>query len=177
MNRFASSEVSCGLEVVADESASKDPAGTADPDATGKVAVERSPAATGRRPVGEVRRAKNGRSGRCQEGAFLGSAGAAGPSTTTFTFPAGSVMAGKDNVIAILVENTDNPEGPSGEKVGLYSASLVGSSQPITRRLKGADPVLQGTPAALRNRSLWTWATSGTKRARTATPTTSLSRR
>ncbi|MDA8300107.1 MAG: beta galactosidase jelly roll domain-containing protein, partial [Actinomycetota bacterium] len=84
-------------------------------------------------------------------GAFLGSAGAAGPSTTTFTFPAGSVKAGKDNVIAILVENTDNPEGPSGEKVGLYSASLVGSSQPITWRLKGADPVLQDPVRGIMN--------------------------
>jgi beta-galactosidase GanA len=71
-------------------------------------------------------------------GAFLGSGAAAGAQTQTFTFPAGLVVAGKDNVIAVLVENTGNPEGPSGEKVGLYNASLVGSSAPITWRLMGA---------------------------------------
>ena len=71
-------------------------------------------------------------------GAFLGSGSAAGPQTQTFTFPAGAVKAGKDNVIAVLLENTGNPEGPSGEKVGLYSASLTGSSAPITWRLMGS---------------------------------------
>jgi beta-galactosidase GanA len=77
-------------------------------------------------------------------GAFLGSGTAAGPTTDTFSFPAGAVRAGQDNVIAVLVENTGNPEGPSGEKVGLYSAVLNsaspnGSSAPITWRLMG-DP-------------------------------------
>ncbi|MGH3397052.1 MAG: beta galactosidase jelly roll domain-containing protein, partial [Streptosporangiaceae bacterium] len=72
-------------------------------------------------------------------GAFLGSSTAAGPTSATFSFPAGAVRAGSDNVIAVLVENTGNPEGPSGEKVGLYSASLNGSSAPITWRLMG-DP-------------------------------------
>ncbi len=71
-------------------------------------------------------------------GAFLGSSTAAGPTATTFSFPAGALMPGKDNVIAVLVENTDNPEGPSGEKVGLYSAALNGSSAPITWRLIGS---------------------------------------
>ena len=42
-------------------------------------------------------------------------------------------------MIAVLVENTGNPEGPSGEKVGLYSAALDGSAAPITWRLMG-DP-------------------------------------
>ena len=72
-------------------------------------------------------------------GAFLGSGSAAGAQTQTFAFPPGSVVAGRDNVIAVLVENTGNPEGPSGEKVGLYSASLAGSSAAITWRLMG-DP-------------------------------------
>jgi beta-galactosidase GanA len=72
-------------------------------------------------------------------GAFLGSDTAAGPSTDTFSFPAGALRPGKDNVIAVLVENTGNPEGPSGEKVGLYSAALNGSAAPITWRLMG-DP-------------------------------------
>jgi beta-galactosidase GanA len=71
-------------------------------------------------------------------GAFLGSGSAAGAQTQTFTFPAGAVNAGQDNVIAVLVENTGNPEGPSGEKVGLYSASLTGSTAPITWRMMGA---------------------------------------
>jgi beta-galactosidase GanA len=72
-------------------------------------------------------------------GVFLGSGAAAGPQTQTFTFPAGTIKPGQDNVIAVLVENTGNPEGPSGEKAGLYSASLVGSSAPVTWRLMG-DP-------------------------------------
>ncbi len=72
-------------------------------------------------------------------GAFLGSGSAAGPQTQTFTFPAGVVGAGEDNVIAVLVELTGNPEGPSGEKAGLYSASLAGSAAPITWWLMG-DP-------------------------------------
>jgi beta-galactosidase GanA len=83
-------------------------------------------------------------------GAFLGSGGAAGPSTQTFAFPAGAVSTG-DNVIAVLVENTGNPEGPSGEKVGLYSASLVGSAQPITWRLSGASPSLQDPVRGIMN--------------------------
>jgi hypothetical protein len=72
-------------------------------------------------------------------GAFLGSDTAAGATTSTFSFPAGALRPGKDNVIAVLVENTGNPEGPSGEKAGLYSAALNGSSAPVTWRLMG-DP-------------------------------------
>jgi beta-galactosidase GanA len=72
-------------------------------------------------------------------GAFLGSGQAAGASTHTFTFPAGAVKNGADNVVAVLLENTGNPEGPSGEKIGLYSASLNGSSATITWRLHGAS--------------------------------------
>jgi beta-galactosidase GanA len=71
-------------------------------------------------------------------GALLGSGSAAGAQAQTFTFPAGAVRAGSDNVIAVLVENTGNPEGPSGEKAGLYSATLSGSSAPITWKLMGA---------------------------------------
>ena len=69
-------------------------------------------------------------------GALLGSGSAAGQ-TQTFTFPAGAVRAGQDNVLAVLVENSGNPEGPSGEKVGLYRATLNGSSAPVTWRLMG----------------------------------------
>ena len=71
-------------------------------------------------------------------GAFLGSASAAGASTQTFSFPVGALRTGQDNVVAVLVENTGNPEGPTGEKTGLYSATLEGSSAPITWRLMGA---------------------------------------
>jgi beta-galactosidase GanA len=70
-------------------------------------------------------------------GAFLGSGSASGAQTQTFTFPAGAARSG-DNVIAVLVENSGNPEGPSGEKTGLYDASLVGSSAAITWRLEGS---------------------------------------
>jgi beta-galactosidase GanA len=72
-------------------------------------------------------------------GAFLGSNTAAGPTKATFGFPAAALHPGQDNVVAVLVENTGNPEGPSGEKTGLYSASLAGSTAPLTWRLMG-DP-------------------------------------
>ena len=71
-------------------------------------------------------------------GAFLGSASAAGASTQTFAFPAGAVRTGQDNVLAVLAENTGNPEGPTGEKTGLYSATLTGAATPITWRLMGS---------------------------------------
>lgn len=70
-------------------------------------------------------------------GKFLGSGRAAGAQTHTFIFPEGAVRKGKDNVIAALVENTGNPEGPKGERAGLYRASLIGSHQPITWKLMG----------------------------------------
>ncbi|HEY3957924.1 MAG TPA: beta-galactosidase [Streptosporangiaceae bacterium] len=70
-------------------------------------------------------------------GAFLGSHTAAGPTTATFGFPAGAVKPGADNVIAVLVENTDRPEGPSAEPVGLLSASLKGSPAAVTWRMMG----------------------------------------
>jgi beta-galactosidase GanA len=71
-------------------------------------------------------------------GAFLGSHAAAGPASATFTFPPGAVRSGQDNVIAVLVENTGRPEGPSTEPVGLYRASLTGSPAAITWRLMGS---------------------------------------
>jgi beta-galactosidase GanA len=70
-------------------------------------------------------------------GAFLGSGAASGAQTQKFAFPPGAVRKGQDNVIAVLVENTGNPEGPSGEKAGLYSATLAGSATPVTWRLMG----------------------------------------
>ncbi|HEX6520659.1 MAG TPA: beta-galactosidase [Streptosporangiaceae bacterium] len=71
-------------------------------------------------------------------GAFLGSHAAPGPTSATFTFPAGAISSGSDNVIAVLVENTGNPEGPTGEPTGLYSAALTGSAAAVTWRLMGA---------------------------------------
>ena len=70
-------------------------------------------------------------------GAFLGSHSAAGPQQATFAFPPAALNQGQDNVIAVLVENTGHPEGPSSEQVGLYSAALAGSSAAITWRLMG----------------------------------------
>ncbi len=70
-------------------------------------------------------------------GAFLGSHSAAGPQQATFTFPAGALNTGTDNVIAVLVENTGHPEGPSAEQAGLYSAALTGAPTAITWRLMG----------------------------------------
>ena len=70
-------------------------------------------------------------------GTFLGSHTAAGTTQATFSFPPGALRAGQDNVIAVLTENTGNPEGSSAERAGLYSASLNGSSAPVTWRLMG----------------------------------------
>jgi beta-galactosidase GanA len=70
-------------------------------------------------------------------GAFLGSNSAAGASTATFSFPAGALRPSADNVIAVLVENTDHPEGPSSEPTGLLSAALTGSTAPVTWRMMG----------------------------------------
>lgn len=70
-------------------------------------------------------------------GAFLGSGRAAGARTRTFNFPAGAVRKGKGNVLAVLVENTGNPEGPKGERAGLYSGSLAGAHEAITWKLMG----------------------------------------
>jgi hypothetical protein len=39
----------------------------------------------------------------------------------------------------VLVENTGNPEGPSGEKTGLYSATLNGSPAQVTWRMMGSQ--------------------------------------
>lgn len=72
-------------------------------------------------------------------GTLLGSNTNGGKQTQTFTFPSGAVKTGQDNVIAVLVENTGHPEGPSTEPIGLYSASLQGASAPLTWYLQGAD--------------------------------------
>jgi beta-galactosidase GanA len=70
-------------------------------------------------------------------GAFLGSHPAAGPQHASFAFPSAALHPGHDNVIAVLLENTGHPEGPSSEQVGLYGAALAGSSAAITWRLMG----------------------------------------
>jgi len=70
-------------------------------------------------------------------GAFLGARSAAGPQQATVAFPSGALLPGQDNVIAVLVEDTDHPEGPSAEQVGLYSAALNGSATPLSWRLMG----------------------------------------
>ncbi|MGH3156691.1 MAG: beta galactosidase jelly roll domain-containing protein, partial [Streptosporangiaceae bacterium] len=72
-------------------------------------------------------------------GAFLGSNPAAGATTATFSFPAGALKPGADNVIAVLVENTDHPEGPSTEPTGLLSAALKGSDAAVTWRMMGNE--------------------------------------
>ncbi len=70
-------------------------------------------------------------------GVFLGSANAVRVQTHTFNFPPKALRAGKDNVIAVLVENVGNPEGPTGYRAGVYSASLIGGNQPITWKMMG----------------------------------------
>jgi beta-galactosidase GanA len=70
-------------------------------------------------------------------GTFLGSNSSGGKQTQAFSFPSGTVKAGQTNVVAVLMEDTGHPEGPSTEPTGLYSASLQGSSAPITWYLHG----------------------------------------
>jgi beta-galactosidase GanA len=72
------------------------------------------------------------------------------PITKTFTFPAGTISAGKDNVISVLTENMgqdesfENSLGLDSNKTprGLESATLSasgGSAPPVTWRLMGAS--------------------------------------
>ena len=72
------------------------------------------------------------------------------PVTQTFTFPAGAVKAGQDNVIAVLTENMgqdesfENSLALDSDKTprGLESADLTvstGSAPAVTWRLMGAD--------------------------------------
>ena len=72
-------------------------------------------------------------------GAFLGSSTAGGRADLSHVQLPGRGGGGRaDNVIAVLVENTGNPEGPSGEKVGtVQRRASTGSSAPITWRLHG----------------------------------------
>jgi beta-galactosidase len=70
-------------------------------------------------------------------GVFLGSANAVRVQTHTFNFPKAALHTGKDNVIAVLVENVGNPEGPRGYRAGVYSASLIGGNQPIVWKMMG----------------------------------------
>lgn len=66
-------------------------------------------------------------------GNYLGSANAA----TTFTFPAGSVHKGADNVVSVLVENMGHDEGTGMAPRGLTRARLAGSTASLTWRIQG----------------------------------------
>ncbi|HEV3229596.1 MAG TPA: beta-galactosidase [Solirubrobacteraceae bacterium] len=74
-------------------------------------------------------------------GRFLAATSASG--MQTHSFPAGSVMAGKDNVVSVLVENIGHPEDfVSGDlhkaPRGLRGASLQGSPAPLSWLIQGA---------------------------------------
>jgi beta-galactosidase GanA len=76
-------------------------------------------------------------------GTYLGSGkGGASPTSTTFTIPSGVTRTGKDNVLAVLVDNAghnedfkadDNQKQPRG----LTSVSLAGTSASIDWRIQG----------------------------------------
>ncbi|MCU1657010.1 MAG: beta-galactosidase, partial [Pseudonocardiales bacterium] len=74
-------------------------------------------------------------------GTFLGSSGS---STHTFTFPAGSVRAGADNEVSVLVENMGhnedyNAQDSNKEARGLTAAVLAGSPlTSLTWRIQGS---------------------------------------
>ncbi len=80
-------------------------------------------------------------------GAFLGSNTAGGESTQmSFAFPAAALRAGKDNVVAVLVQSSGHDEdgvyGPppsDSQKAprGLLGAALQGASTAVTWRLEG----------------------------------------
>jgi beta-galactosidase len=73
-------------------------------------------------------------------GRFLGSTDDA---SHRFDFPAGSVHAGRDNVVSVMVENMGHNEDFKADDShkqprGLTGASLVGSSAPLTWRIQGS---------------------------------------
>jgi beta-galactosidase GanA len=73
-------------------------------------------------------------------GTFLGSSG---DRRHRFDFPAGSVRAGPDNVVAVLVENMGhnedfNADDSHKEPRGLTDAAIVGSSARLGWRIQGA---------------------------------------
>jgi beta-galactosidase GanA len=101
------------------------------------------------------------------------------PLTQTFTFPSGAVKAGRDNVVAVLAENTGRDESfenslsldSNKTPRGLESASLNvsgGSAPTVTWRLMGAsavqaerDPVRGPTNPAGLGESNAGWALPG----------------
>jgi len=105
-------------------------------------------------------------------GTFLGTGG--NKTAQAFTFPPNTLRAGADNVIAVLVEDTGHQEGPIAEPTGLYTATLTGSTGPITApitwRLSGNTDGPGPTPGAdLPTNPQWspitlpdTWASRGT---------------
>jgi beta-galactosidase GanA len=73
-------------------------------------------------------------------GRFLGSSDDA---THDFACPAGSVRAGRDNVLSVMVENMGhnedvNADDSNKQPRGLTGASLVGSTAPLTWRIQGS---------------------------------------
>ena len=73
-------------------------------------------------------------------GRFIGSSDDA---THDFAFPAGSVRAGRDNVLSVMVENMGhnedfNADDSNKQPRGLTGASLVGSSAQLTWRIQGS---------------------------------------
>ena len=81
-------------------------------------------------------------------GRFLGSSNPTGSgrsSQRTFTFPAGAVRQGADNVVSVLVNNQGHNEDyqhndTHKEARGLIGASLTGSTaNPVTWRIQGAQ--------------------------------------
>jgi beta-galactosidase GanA len=77
-------------------------------------------------------------------GTYLGSGtGGDSATTTTFTIPAGLVRTGRDNVLAVLVDNTGHNEDFRAddnhkEPRGLTAASITGATDTIGWRIQGA---------------------------------------
>ncbi|HEX6468986.1 MAG TPA: beta-galactosidase [Streptosporangiaceae bacterium] len=72
-------------------------------------------------------------------GVFLGSTG---DRTHRFDFPAGSVRAGRDNVLAVLVENMGHNEDFNADEThkeprGLTGATILGSAAQVSWRIQG----------------------------------------
>jgi beta-galactosidase GanA len=76
-------------------------------------------------------------------GTYLGSGkGGANPTSTTFTVPAGVTKTGKDNALAVLVDNAGHNEDFKADDTqkqprGLTSVSLAGTSATIDWRIQG----------------------------------------
>ena len=77
---------------------------------------------------------------------------AAGPTTATLSFPAGALRTGKDNVIALLVENTGSSVVGYNAALHVFAISIgepYQSESPVNRRAQSAGWQRQSAGSAI----------------------------